>query len=136
MISQKISLEQSYNIQGKYGQVYDYADFINVAKTKDIKVVVAADILSLVTLTSPGEMGADVVVGTTQRFGIPLGYGGPHAGFFTTKEEYKRSILKVVLSVFLKMLMATELCVWLYKHVNNTSNVKKRHLTFVLHKYY
>ncbi len=77
---------------GKYGQVYDYADFINTAKTKDIKVAVAADILSLVTLTSPGEMGADVVVGTTQRFGIPLGFGGPHAGFFTTKEEYKRSM--------------------------------------------
>ncbi|WP_413512044.1 aminomethyl-transferring glycine dehydrogenase [Myroides odoratus] len=77
---------------GKYGQVYDYADFIHIAKTKDIKVAVAADILSLVTLTSPGEMGADVVVGTSQRFGIPLGYGGPHAGFFTTKEEYKRSM--------------------------------------------
>jgi len=77
---------------GKYGQVYDYSDFINTAKTKDIKVAVAADILSLVRLKSPGEMGADVVVGTTQRFGIPLGYGGPHAGFFTTKEEYKRSM--------------------------------------------
>ncbi|MBB1150232.1 aminomethyl-transferring glycine dehydrogenase [Myroides sp. NP-2] len=77
---------------GKYGQVYDYADFINTAKSKDIKVAVAADILSLVTLTSPGEMGADVVVGTTQRFGIPLGFGGPHAGFFATKEEYKRSM--------------------------------------------
>lgn len=77
---------------GKYGQVYDYADFIHIAKSKDIKVAVAADILSLVTLTSPGEMGADVVVGTTQRFGIPLGFGGPHAGFFATKEEYKRSM--------------------------------------------
>ncbi len=77
---------------GKYGQVYDYADFIHTAKSKDIKVAVAADILSLVSLTSPGEMGADVVVGTTQRFGIPLGFGGPHAGFFATKEEYKRSM--------------------------------------------
>ena len=77
---------------GKHGEVYDYADFINTAKAKDIKVAVAADIMSLVLLTSPGEMGADVVVGTTQRFGIPLGYGGPHAGFFATKEEYKRSM--------------------------------------------
>nr|WP_297306590.1 aminomethyl-transferring glycine dehydrogenase [uncultured Flavobacterium sp.] len=77
---------------GKYGQVHDYGDFINTAKTKDIKVAVAADILSLVRLKSPGEMGADVVVGTTQRFGIPLGFGGPHAGFFATKEEYKRSM--------------------------------------------
>ncbi len=77
---------------GKYGQVYDYAGFISKAKTNDIKVAVAADILSLVTLTSPGEMGADVVVGTTQRFGIPLGYGGPHAAYFATKDEYKRSM--------------------------------------------
>ncbi|WP_370629707.1 aminomethyl-transferring glycine dehydrogenase [Flavobacterium sp. NKUCC04_CG] len=77
---------------GKYGQVYDYTDFIHIAKSKDIKVAVAADILSLVTLKSPGEMGADVVVGTTQRFGIPLGFGGPHAGFFATKEEHKRSM--------------------------------------------
>ena len=77
---------------GKHGQVFDYADFIHTAKSKDIKVAVAADILSLVSLTPPGEMGADVVVGTTQRFGIPLGYGGPHAGFFATKEEYKRSM--------------------------------------------
>ena len=77
---------------GKYGQVHDYADFISKAKTKDIKVAVAADILSLVKLTPPGEMGADVVFGTTQRFGIPLGYGGPHAAYFATKDEYKRSM--------------------------------------------
>ena len=77
---------------GKYGQVNDYAGFIAKAKTNEIKVAVAADILSLVKLISPGEMGADVVVGTTQRFGIPMGYGGPHAAFFATKEEYKRSM--------------------------------------------
>lgn len=77
---------------GKYGQVYDYAGFINTAQSKEIKVAVAADILSLVKLTSPGEMGAAVVVGTTQRFGIPMGYGGPHAAYFATKEEYKRSM--------------------------------------------
>ncbi|MFD2101684.1 aminomethyl-transferring glycine dehydrogenase [Flagellimonas iocasae] len=77
---------------GKYGQVYDYAEFVEKAKAKEIKVAVAADILSLVLLTPPGEWGVDVVVGTTQRFGIPLGYGGPHAAFFATKDEYKRSI--------------------------------------------
>ena len=77
---------------GKFGQVHDYAGFIAKAKSNEIKVAVAADILSLVKLTSPGEMGADVVVGTTQRFGIPMGYGGPHAAFFATKEEYKRSM--------------------------------------------
>lgn len=77
---------------GKHGQVHDYAGFITKAKSNEIKVAVGADILSLVKLTSPGEMGADVVFGTTQRFGIPLGYGGPHAAFFATKEEYKRSM--------------------------------------------
>ncbi len=77
---------------GKHGQVYDYAGFIHTAKSKEIKVAVAADILSLVKLTAPGELGADVVVGTTQRFGIPMGFGGPHAAFFATKEEYKRSM--------------------------------------------
>ncbi|RKS01740.1 glycine dehydrogenase (decarboxylating) [Flavobacterium sp. 102] len=77
---------------GKYGQVNDYSAFIAKAKENEIKVAVAADILSLTTLTSPGEMGAAVVVGTTQRFGIPMGYGGPHAAYFATKEEYKRSM--------------------------------------------
>ncbi len=77
---------------GKFGQIFNYEGFINTAKQKEIKVAIAADILSLVRLKSPGEMGADVVVGTTQRFGIPLGFGGPHAAFFATKEEYKRSM--------------------------------------------
>ena len=77
---------------GKYGQVNDYAPFVEKAKENDIKVAVAADILSLTVLTPPGEWGVDVVVGTTQRFGIPLGYGGPHAAFFATKENYKRNI--------------------------------------------
>ncbi len=77
---------------GKSGMVYDYADFIEKAKSAFIKVAVAADILSLVKLKAPGEMGVDVVVGTTQRFGIPMGYGGPHAAFFATKDAYKRDI--------------------------------------------
>ncbi|CAL2091216.1 glycine decarboxylase [Tenacibaculum sp. 190524A02b] len=77
---------------GKHGQVYDYTDFVAKANANNIKVAVAADILSLVVLKAPAEFGADVVVGTTQRFGIPLGYGGPHAGYFATKEAYKRSI--------------------------------------------
>ncbi len=77
---------------GKHGQVYDYTDFTAKANQNNIKVAVAADILSLVKLKAPAEFGVDVVVGTTQRFGIPLGYGGPHAGYFATKEAYKRSI--------------------------------------------
>ena len=77
---------------GKFGQVNDYTAFISKAAENEIKVAVAADILSLVKLTPPGEMGAAVVLGTTQRFGIPLGYGGPHAAYFATKDEYKRSM--------------------------------------------
>lgn len=76
----------------KFGQVNDYTAFVEKAKAMDIKVAFAADIMSLVSLKAPGEMGADVVVGTTQRFGIPMGFGGPHAGYFATKEEYKRSM--------------------------------------------
>ena len=74
------------------GAVYDYKDFAEKAHAKGIKLTVVADILSLALLTPPGEWGADVVVGNTQRFGIPMGFGGPHAAFFATKEEYKRSI--------------------------------------------
>ncbi|SFW72125.1 glycine dehydrogenase [Sinomicrobium oceani] len=77
---------------GKYGQVYDYKEFVAKANDNNIKVAVAADILSLVMLTPPGEFGVDVVVGTTQRFGIPMGYGGPHAAYFATREEYKRNV--------------------------------------------
>ena len=77
---------------GKYGHIFDYENFVSKANENNIKVAVAADILSLVKLKAPGEFGASVVVGTTQRFGIPLGYGGPHAAYFATKEAYKRSI--------------------------------------------
>jgi len=74
------------------GTVFDYSDFIKSLHSVGAKVVVAADILSLTILKPPGEMDADVVVGSTQRFGLPLGFGGPHAGFFATKEEYKRNM--------------------------------------------
>ncbi|RZN82619.1 MAG: glycine dehydrogenase (aminomethyl-transferring) [Winogradskyella sp.] len=77
---------------GKDGQVSDIKTFIENANASRIKVAVAADILSLVKLEAPGKFGADVVVGTTQRFGIPMGYGGPHAAYFATKEAYKRDI--------------------------------------------
>ncbi|WP_121667876.1 aminomethyl-transferring glycine dehydrogenase [Mesonia aquimarina] len=77
---------------GASGKVFDYAGFVQKAKDAEIKTAVAADILSLVKLRAPGELGVDVVVGTTQRFGIPLGYGGPHAAYFATKQEYKRNV--------------------------------------------
>jgi len=74
------------------GEVFDYAAFASALHGQNIKLTVVADILSLTLLTPPGEWGADVVVGTTQRLGIPMGFGGPHAAFFATKEEYKRNI--------------------------------------------
>jgi glycine dehydrogenase len=66
--------------------------FVQNANAKEIQVVVASDLLALALLTPPGEWGADCVVGNSQRFGVPLGYGGPHAAFFTCKEDYKRLI--------------------------------------------
>ncbi len=74
------------------GAVYNYQAFVNKAHQMNIKLTVAADLMSLALLTPPGEWGADIVVGTTQRFGIPMGFGGPHAAYFATKEEYKRSM--------------------------------------------
>ncbi len=74
------------------GAIYDYSDLFKQAEANGIYKAVAADILSLVLLKAPGEFGADVVVGSTQRFGIPMGYGGPHAAYFATKDEFKRQI--------------------------------------------
>ncbi|MBC7913910.1 MAG: aminomethyl-transferring glycine dehydrogenase [Pyrinomonadaceae bacterium] len=74
------------------GSVYNYARFADELHKEGIKLTVVADILSLTLLTPPGEWGADIVVGTTQRFGVPMGFGGPHAAYFATKEEYKRSM--------------------------------------------
>ena len=74
------------------GVVHNYSEFADKAHAKGIKLTVVADILSLTLLTPPGEWGADIVVGSTQRFGVPMGFGGPHAAYFATKEEYKRSM--------------------------------------------
>lgn len=81
-----------FQYPGKNGTIIDLAAAMETAKTLAIKTVVAADLLALTLLEAPGNYGADVVVGTTQRFGIPLGYGGPHAAYFATKAEYKRNI--------------------------------------------
>ncbi|ERJ57901.1 aminomethyl-transferring glycine dehydrogenase [Sphingobacterium paucimobilis] len=74
------------------GTVTDYKNFTAAAHAKNITVCVAADLMSLALLTAPGEWGADVVVGNSQRFGVPMGFGGPHAAFFATKDAYKRNI--------------------------------------------
>ncbi len=74
------------------GEIFDYADFTDKAHGADALVVVAADILSLALLKPPGEFGADVVVGNSQRFGVPFGFGGPHAAYLATREKYKRAM--------------------------------------------
>jgi glycine dehydrogenase len=74
------------------GEIYDYTDFFSNAKSKGIFCVTAADILSLTILKSPGEFGSDVAVGSSQRFGVPKGYGGPHAAYFACRDEFRRLI--------------------------------------------
>lgn len=74
------------------GEVFDYTELIAAAHELNVNVVVAADLIALSLLTPPGEMGADVVIGCSQRFGVPMGFGGPHAAFFATKDEFKRHI--------------------------------------------
>ncbi|OWK73194.1 glycine dehydrogenase (aminomethyl-transferring) [Flavobacteriaceae bacterium JJC] len=94
---QNHQLDESYfgvllQYPGKNGVVYDYTENIRSYKTFNLQVAVACDPMALVKLKSPADMGADCAVGTTQRFGIPMGYGGPHAAFFACKDDYKRDI--------------------------------------------
>ncbi|WP_421976919.1 aminomethyl-transferring glycine dehydrogenase [Roseivirga seohaensis] len=88
--------EDLYGVLYQYpagdGSVRDFKSFIETAQANNVFVTAAADLMSLALLTPPGEMGADAVVGTTQRFGVPMGYGGPHAAYFATKDEFKRQI--------------------------------------------
>jgi glycine dehydrogenase len=77
---------------GSKGEVRDLRDIVTIAHEKSALVTVAADLLSLVLLKPPGAFGADIAIGSAQRFGVPMGYGGPHAAFFATKDEYKRSV--------------------------------------------
>lgn len=77
---------------GADGEIDQYSELVKKAHAAGVMVTVAADLLSLALLSPPGDWGADIAVGTTQRFGVPLGYGGPHAAYFATKEEFKRVI--------------------------------------------
>jgi glycine dehydrogenase len=91
------SLDESYfgaivQYPNSIGSVEDYRDFINKVHAVNGYVVMATDLLALTLLTPPGELGADVAVGSAQRFGVPMGYGGPHAAFFATKDEFKRGM--------------------------------------------
>ena len=77
---------------GTTGEIHDYSKLIAELKARKVIVSVAADFMALVLLTAPGKQGADIVFGSAQRFGVPMGYGGPHAAFFGAKDEFKRSM--------------------------------------------
>ncbi len=79
-----------FQYPGRNGKIIDLPQYVEKASASGVKTIVAADLLSLSLLEAPGKYGVDIVVGTTQRFGIPLGYGGPHAAYFATKLDYKR----------------------------------------------
>lgn len=119
---------------GTTGEIHDYTALISELKSRKIVVSVAADIMALVLLTAPGKQGADIVFGSAQRFGVPMGYGGPHAAFFAAKDEYKRS-MPAVLSVYRKMQLAIPRCAWRCRLASNISAVRKRTPTFVLPRY-
>ena len=84
---------------GSYGQIRDLTETISCCHQNNVLVGVASDLLALTVLKSPGSMGADVVLGSSQRFGVPMGYGGPHAAFFATRDEFKRSMPGRVIGV-------------------------------------
>jgi glycine dehydrogenase len=87
----------------KQGEVEDYRAFAEKCKAHEVYVTVAADLLGLAVLKAPGEWGADAAVGNTQRFGVPIGYGGPHAAYFATKDDYKRIIPGRIIGVSVDM---------------------------------
>ncbi len=94
---QDVNLDESFfgalvQYPNSLGSIVDYRKFIHKAHESNVLVVMATDLLALTLLTSPGELGADVAVGNSQRFGVPMGFGGPHAAFFATKEDFKRNI--------------------------------------------
>ncbi len=93
----EVKLDESYfgaivQYPGSDGAIYDYRAFITGAHAAGAYVAMATDLLALTLLTPPGELGADVAIGSSQRFGVPMGFGGPHAAFFTARDDFKRSI--------------------------------------------
>lgn len=94
---EKFTADESFygvmiQVPNQFGRVIDYRESVKAWKEKGLQIAVAADLMSLALISAPGEWGADVVVGSNQRFGLPMAFGGPHAGYFATTENYKRSM--------------------------------------------
>ena len=117
------------------GNVEDYRAFVEKAHAANCKVAVAADILSLALLTPPGEWGADIVFGTTQRLGTPMFYGGPSAAYFATRDEYKRNMPGRIIG-WSKANTASCATAWRCKPASNISSVKRRLPTSVPRRHY
>ena len=116
------------------GNVEDYRELVEKAHQGGCKVAVAADILSLALLTPPGEWGADIVFGSTQRLGTPLFYGGPSAAYFATRDEYKRNMCRAASSAGRKTSTANCATAWPCRPASNTSSGKRLHPTSAPHK--
>lgn len=115
------------------GEVRDYEDFTAAAHSRGALVTVAADILSLALLKAPGEWGADIVVGSTQRFGIPMGFGGPQAGYLATKDAYN-VICRAASSACRWTVSATRRCEWRSRCASSTSSANVRRRISVRHR--
>jgi glycine dehydrogenase len=102
----------------------DLSGPIAAVKSRGGVVAVASDLMALVLLRSPGEMGADIALGSAQRFGVPLGFGGPHAAFFATRDEYKRAVAGRIIGVSVDA-AASGRCAWRCRPANSTSGAKR-----------
>jgi glycine dehydrogenase len=115
---------------GTTGEVHDYSKLIAELKARKVIVSVAADFMALVLLTAPGKQGADIVFGSAQRFGVPMGYGGPHAAFFAAKDEFKRSMPGRIIGVS-KDAAVIPRCAWRCRPASSISAARKRTPTSV-----
>ncbi len=110
------------------GNIDDYASFAAQAHAAGALVVVATDLLALTLLRPPGEFGADIAVGSSQRFGVPMGYGGPHAAFMATRDAYKRIMPGRLVGVSVDA-TGNPRCAWRCKRASSTSAATRRPAT-------
>ena len=118
-----------------FGAIEEWGELTQKAHKHGAIMICGADLLALCVLKPPGEWGADIVYGTTQRFGLPMGFGGPHAAYIACREVHKRLIPGRLIGVS-KMCTATQLCVWLSKLASNIYDEKKRPAIFAQPKCY